>query len=223
MPTVTCPHCRYAGKAPDAPGRSIRCPRCKASFTLPNLSAVPVAEIIPTPTRREQPSLVAAYVAAGITIAGCLVDALGALAWSLLNMPHRPVATEGAAKSDPVVQPPPPAAASAAVIHDDADLVIWRYGKPDVDRSSADETPRPLMVIRRLTYEKEHVSFWYAPEGKVGDPPPYKRWRFLFITDSATKEPLDPGDAAKRLAGHDRGYTPDDLIDPEAKLLHGRP
>lgn len=84
--------------------------------------------------------------------------------------------------------------------YDDLSLLISKYGKPDVDDSTQYDKPRPPIVTRWLSYKKENVRAWYVPDGvSVGDPPPYRKWKFIGFADEKTKEPISPDEAVKQL------------------------
>lgn len=78
-----------------------------------------------------------------------------------------------------------------ASITNDADLLIYRCGKPDKDDSTAYDNPRPPIPTRLITYNKAHLMFAYYPGGgaKVGDPPPYS-WKLLGIKDTRTNKAI---------------------------------
>lgn len=74
----------------------------------------------------------------------------------------------------------------------DADSLISRCGKPDVDDSTDYDNPRPPIPSRMLTYSKAHMMFAYVPGGdaKIGDPPPYQ-WKAFGVIDTRTKQAID--------------------------------
>jgi hypothetical protein len=82
---------------------------------------------------------------------------------------------------------------------DDYDATVGRFGPPDEDDSTDRDVPRPPIPTRWITYKKEHVRFIFVPDGKLGDPPPY-RWKLLGSTDPRTQRPISPSLAVQRLS-----------------------
>lgn len=74
-----------------------------------------------------------------------------------------------------------------------------KYGKPDEDDSTEYDDPRPPVVTRLLSYHKEQLTIWFAPDAKVGAPPPYKGWRLTLFQDEVSKKYLSQDEAEKRL------------------------
>jgi hypothetical protein len=85
-------------------------------------------------------------------------------------------------------------------IRDDVERIISRCGKPDVDDSTANDDPRPLVPTRLLEYKEQSIRFSFIPGGNTtaNDPPPY-RWKILGIQDTVTDEPLDIAIAKRRM------------------------
>jgi hypothetical protein len=81
--------------------------------------------------------------------------------------------------------------AVSASVTSDAELLIYRCGKPDKDDSTAYDNPRPPIPSRLITYRKAHLMFAYIPGGgaNLGDPPPYK-WEFVGVKDTRTNKPI---------------------------------
>lgn len=77
--------------------------------------------------------------------------------------------------------------------------VIAKYGKPDRTSSSEYEKPRPPLVTKMMTYEKEHVRVTLLAGGKVGDPPPYKTWNFLGYQDPRDNKILPNEEVRRRM------------------------
>jgi hypothetical protein len=169
-------------------------------------------------------------VVVGVCVAALAVVAgfFGAarLLFPTLPPPAKAAPAEAPRTAPPPAPPPAPPSASAPpsarVVHDDAEAVIWRFGEPDADDSSADEEPRPLLVLRHLIYEKERVSIFFGADMKPGDPPPYRGWFYWLAGDAVTHEPLKPEEVRKRLAGRDRGRPPAEVVAADAKLS-GKP
>jgi hypothetical protein len=89
---------------------------------------------------------------------------------------------------------------SSSTIANDADLIISRCGKPDVDDSSAYDNPRPPIPIRFVEYKAQRVRFSFLPGGgtRPSDPPPY-HWKLLGLQDTVTDQPLDASLATRRM------------------------
>ena len=84
----------------------------------------------------------------------------------------------------------------------DAELLIYRCGKPDKDDSTENDRPRPPIPTRLITYKKAHLMFAYYPGGEatIDDPPPYQ-WKLLGIKDTHTNAALKPEDMKPTLSG----------------------
>ncbi len=82
---------------------------------------------------------------------------------------------------------------------DDVGPLIRRCGMPDVDDSTAYDTPRPPIVTRFLTYHAPGLKAVYVPDAKFGDPPPYSRWRLSMIIDEPTGKAITMLDAGTRV------------------------
>jgi hypothetical protein len=98
--------------------------------------------------------------------------------------------------SDPKNSPTP----APQLVSDDAELLISRCGKPDVDDSTAYDKPRPPIPSRFITYKKAHLMVVYLPGGgtKLNDPPPYK-WKLLGLKDTRTGEAIAAADLGRTL------------------------
>jgi hypothetical protein len=94
------------------------------------------------------------------------------------------------------IKPPGP----SSTIGDDAELIISRCGKPDIDDSTAYDNPRPLVPTRLLEYKEQSIRFSFIPGGNTSanDPPPY-HWKILGTQDTVTDEPLDVAIAKRRM------------------------
>lgn len=82
---------------------------------------------------------------------------------------------------------------------DDATHFISLFGKPDVDKSSESENPRPPIVTRQLIYKKENVRVVYLANVPAGSPPPYDSWKLIGFQDQRTGAVLKPAEAVRRL------------------------
>jgi hypothetical protein len=85
-------------------------------------------------------------------------------------------------------------------------VTLDRYGPPDQDYSAEDETPRPPMVTRLLTYRAERVRLIYMPtDFTFGMPPPYRNgWVLVSALDHLASKAISSQEAARRLAGRAR-------------------
>ncbi len=74
-------------------------------------------------------------------------------------------------------------------VTNDAELLLYRCGKPDKDDSTENDNPRPPIPSRIIEYRKPKLRFAYAPgvDTRLGDPPPYK-WKMLGIVDLRTNK-----------------------------------
>lgn len=81
-----------------------------------------------------------------------------------------------------------------ATVTNDAELLLFRCGRPSSDQSSEYEDPRPPIPTRLIKYKKSGLMFVYSPgKGtKLFDPPPY-RWTLLGITDLRTNKMVAAG------------------------------
>ena len=70
-----------------------------------------------------------------------------------------------------------------ASVTNDAELMIYRCGKPDVDDETTFDDPRPPIPTRMLTYRKAHLRIAYFANAPLGDPPPYK-WKVVGMVDT---------------------------------------
>lgn len=89
------------------------------------------------------------------------------------------------------------------VPHDDVSQFVCRYGKPDVDDSTENDGPRPPIVTRMLTYKKEGVRAAYVPDARIGDSPPYKKWKLIGFQDPKTDAVLSAQEVVRRMQARD--------------------
>lgn len=87
----------------------------------------------------------------------------------------------------------------SAQASDQVQQIIQKYGKPDIDKSTQNDKPRPPIVTRWIVYKKENVRFSFVPDTKAEDPPPYHRWKIVGITDANAKKVIAPEEADQRL------------------------
>ena len=112
------------------------------------------------------------------------------------------------------------AAKEPCVPHDDLSQFICKYGKPDVDDSTAYDKPRPPIVTRVLTYKKQRVRAAYIPSGvSIGDPPPYKDWKLFGFQDPKTNAVLSPEEVARRMGKGEAGVTAEASAKPSARRI----
>jgi len=94
-------------------------------------------------------------------------------------------------------EPPPPLR-----LADGPSLLTARYGPPDLDESTENDTPRPALVTRLLTYTPERVRAVYVRNHSAAGPP---RWGLLGFAEPGTNAVLSPDEVAERMAGRGRG------------------
>jgi hypothetical protein len=81
------------------------------------------------------------------------------------------------------------------------DVAAWlsRCAPPEVDTSTAYDNPRPPIVTRFFDYLSKGVRVIFVPNAPIGTVPPYSSWRFIGVTDPATKQPIDASEALARM------------------------
>jgi hypothetical protein len=94
--------------------------------------------------------------------------------------------------------------ARAKTAYDDLSLFLASYGPPDERDSTENDHPRPPIVTKWIVYRNEHVRATYVPDARLGDPPPYERWKLVAFQDTGTNAVLRPADVARRLRGRQR-------------------
>ena len=94
--------------------------------------------------------------------------------------------------------------AAGVDIPDEAAMFIAVYGPPTEELNTENDTPRPLVVTRMLTYLPENVRAIFVPFGSFGARPPYSGWKFVGTQDAISNASLDPGAAAERLKSRKR-------------------
>jgi hypothetical protein len=88
----------------------------------------------------------------------------------------------------------PTAARTAASPGLDAvDLFEQKYGTPDVDDTTAGDTPVPPIVTRWVVYKKEHVRMTFVFDRGAGG------WQPLAPQDDRTKQPISVDEMERRL------------------------
>jgi hypothetical protein len=84
----------------------------------------------------------------------------------------------------------------------EAQAFIDTFGKPDSDESSETERPRPPIVTRILTYQRENARALFRADIPVGSKERVgSRWRLIGYTDPALNVKITPETAFTRLAG----------------------
>jgi TM2 domain-containing membrane protein YozV len=79
-------------------------------------------------------------------------------------------------------------------------IVLDRYGQPDTDVSTENDSPRPLIVTRILTYRTERTRLVFVPDiPNSKTPPPYQFWLLVGASDPVADEKLSFEEAARRL------------------------
>lgn len=77
--------------------------------------------------------------------------------------------------------------------------IVQKFGKPDVDDTTAFDKHRPPLVTRWLIYRKQGVEFMLVPMAGVNEAPPYKGWKLLGTLDPRTKNPISAGEVLRRM------------------------
>jgi hypothetical protein len=74
---------------------------------------------------------------------------------------------------------------SPALAADELAPFLAQWGKPDRIDSTEYDRPRPPMVTKILTYRHKgrELDYAFLAQGRPGDPPPYKEWKFIGIVD----------------------------------------
>ena len=130
----------------------------------------------------------------GVGFCGCLTVAMIAVVifWVIYRYVQDsgtpPTTSSEQSSSTPAPAPP----------SDDADVLIAKYGSPDREETTARDFPRPPIPTRFLIYDAERVRAVYVPDGKEGEPPPYK-WKLMGFQDSQDNSVLTPAEAVDRL------------------------
>jgi hypothetical protein len=134
----------------------------------------------------------------GMGLGGCLMVliAIGTVSWFITRYSQEfgktPAPSEQSGSSPAATRP-----------RDDVDVFIAKYGPPDREETTEHDSPRPPIVSRFLIYEAERVRAAYVPDGKAGDPPPYK-WKLVGFQDSQDNSVLKPAEAVERLKNRNR-------------------
>lgn len=72
-----------------------------------------------------------------------------------------------------------------ASVTNDAELLVYRCGKPDKVLDTSEDDPRPPIPSRIMTYQKAHLKIAYIPGGPFDQPPPY-HWKIMGVIDTRT-------------------------------------
>ena len=92
---------------------------------------------------------------------------------------------------------------------DEAQIFISKYGRPDSEDSTEHDVPQPLIVLRWLTYEPEHLRALFTLANDKWEGRFYK-WKLVGFTDPRPSKPpegflppyyrpLDPEEVAQRM------------------------
>jgi len=81
---------------------------------------------------------------------------------------------------------------------DDLENIISKYGRPDTYDSTEYDNPRPPIVTKWISYKKQGVTFFFVPDAKLGDAPPYKGWKLMGATDPILNKALSVDEIKKR-------------------------
>lgn len=85
-----------------------------------------------------------------------------------------------------------------ASVTNDAELLVYRCGTPDVILDTSYDNPRPPIPSRILTYRKAHLKIAYLPDAPMGDPPPY-HWKILGVIDTRNNKAISASDLQSTL------------------------
>ena len=81
---------------------------------------------------------------------------------------------------------------------DQAQVVLARYGQPDLHDTRAYDQPRPALVSRWLDHQRAGVRVVFLANGSVDKPPPYT-WTLIGFTDIPLNEAISFEDGDRRL------------------------
>ena|SRR3990167_4689666 len=195
---IPCPGCGYKMQVPESlVGQKLKCSGCGGSFVFatcatPSPSPPPPAFSPPPPP---QPVCVATPPQASwspVKELGRFIGACALLSFCACGFCFMPSFDR---RPQPSVAPSRP----STIDPDDADKIILMYGPPDEDESTAYDNPRPPFPTRFLTYNAERTMAIFLPDGKLGDPPPY-RWKSLGFTDPTNDQKIKYTEFEKRMA-----------------------
>jgi len=79
------------------------------------------------------------------------------------------------------------------------EMIVAKYGKPDVITSSEYEKPRPPIVMKFLDYKRQRVRFLFVADAPVGSPPPYASWKLVGLTDPTTNTAIKVDEVQRRM------------------------
>jgi hypothetical protein len=83
--------------------------------------------------------------------------------------------------------------------------ILFRFGSPDQDVSTANDRPRPLIVTRVLEYPRAGIRAVYVPDVPNGTtPPPYDKWKLVRFIDTRTNTVISETPAVARLIAEER-------------------
>lgn len=77
-------------------------------------------------------------------------------------------------------------------LHDDADWLMHRCGRPSRDLDTGGFEPAPIVPERILTYGKAHLKIAYvAADARGQDPPYHYHWTLMGMVDTRTNHAID--------------------------------
>jgi len=82
---------------------------------------------------------------------------------------------------------------------DEFRAIIAKYGSPDRDDSTENDSPRPVVVTRFIEYRPENVKIAFVPVGKVTDQPPYRAWKVIGYAGINPEAKISSEEATERL------------------------
>ena len=78
-------------------------------------------------------------------------------------------------------------------------LIIETYPNPERNESTENDVPRPLIITRFIEYKPEGVKLALIPKAKLGDLPPFEKWKLFGAIDTRTETKLTYPEAVDRL------------------------
>ncbi|HLJ78748.1 MAG TPA: hypothetical protein VKT75_15110 [Acidobacteriaceae bacterium] len=91
--------------------------------------------------------------------------------------------------SNSSLQPP---SAPPVSLHDDANWLVARCGRPSRDVDTGGFEPAPIVPERVLTYGKAHLKIAYVAADPRGQDPPYHyHWTLMGLVDTRTNHAFD--------------------------------
>lgn len=77
--------------------------------------------------------------------------------------------------------------------------VMREYGRPDIDKTTEHNVPRPPIVTRYIEYADVDLRLVFVPDAKLGGAPPYRDWKFAGSNVISSERALTPHELETRL------------------------